>query len=103
MQFLAVAALLFTSALAAPSSDIHGVIRRANPFCPDGLLYTNPVCCDADVLGVADLDCVVPPSKPTSCKSFGSVCASIGREPKCCAIPIAGQALLCTDPIPPSF
>ncbi|KAL7807950.1 hydrophobin [Trichoderma aethiopicum] len=103
MQFLAVAALLFTSALAAPSSDVHGVIRRANAFCPEGLLYTNPQCCDVDILGVADLDCVPPPSKPTSCKSFGSVCASVGRAPKCCAVPIIGQAVLCTDPIPPAF
>ncbi|TFB01419.1 Trihydrophobin [Trichoderma ghanense] len=103
MQFVAVAALLFTTALAAPSSDVHGVIRRANAFCPEGLLYTNPQCCDVDVLGIADLDCVTPPSKPTSCKSFGSVCASVGRQPKCCAVPVAGQAVLCTDPIPPAF
>ncbi|KAL7811342.1 hypothetical protein V8C26DRAFT_408802 [Trichoderma gracile] len=100
MQFLAVAALLFTTALAAPSSNVNGVARRANNFCPDGTLYTNPVCCDVDVLGVADVDCVVPPSRLTSCKSFGSICASIGRQPKCCAVPVAGVALLCTDPVP---
>ncbi|KAK4066220.1 fungal hydrophobin [Trichoderma aggressivum f. europaeum] len=100
MQFLAVAALLFTSALAAPSADANGVYRRANAFCPDGLLYTNPQCCDADVLGLADLDCVTPPSAPTSCKSFDGICASIGREPKCCAVPIIGVALLCVDPVP---
>ncbi|PTB64898.1 hydrophobin [Trichoderma citrinoviride] len=102
MQFLAVAALLFTTALAAPSSDPSGIVRRANVWCPRGL-YANPQCCDVDVLGVADLGCVVPPSKPSSCKSFGSVCASIGRQPKCCVAPIAGQALLCTDAAPPAF
>ncbi|UKZ90376.1 uncharacterized protein TrAFT101_005399 [Trichoderma asperellum] len=26
-------------------------------LCPSGLLYTNPQCCSAGVLGVADLDC----------------------------------------------
>lgn len=30
-----------------------------NALCPRGLLYSNPQCCSADVLGVADLDCHV--------------------------------------------
>ncbi|OPB45549.1 HFB3 protein [Trichoderma guizhouense] len=101
MQFFAVAALLFTAAFAAPSTEAPaGLARRTEAWCPPGLLYSNPLCCDTDVLGVADVDCVTPPEAPSKCKSFGSVCASIGRQPKCCAIPVAGLALLCTDAIP---
>ncbi|KAM0471292.1 hypothetical protein ACHAPX_009474 [Trichoderma viride] len=103
MQFFAVATLFLATAFAAPSVDSNGngVARRqaASDFCPPGLLYTNPQCCDIDVLGVADLDCVVPPRGPSNCKTFNGICASIGKEPKCCAVPILGQALLCTDPV----
>lgn len=53
-----VATLFFATALA-------GVARRQAPaFCPPGLLYTNPQCCQVDVLGLADLDCVVRKSPP---------------------------------------
>ncbi|RFU72120.1 hydrophobin [Trichoderma arundinaceum] len=104
MQFLAVATLFLATAFAAPSKDgHHGVYRRANAFCPEGMLYTNPQCCKVDVLGVADLDCKVPPVAPSKCKSFRTVCAAMGRQPKCCAIPLAGQAVLCTDALPPAF
>ncbi|KAL7910497.1 hydrophobin [Trichoderma velutinum] len=102
MQFLAVAALLFTTAFAAPSTEARGLARRADAWCPDGL-YAEPQCCDVDVLGVAALDCRVPPVKPSKCKSFQSVCAAIGLQPKCCVLPVAGVAVLCTDPIPPAF
>lgn len=63
MQFFAAATLLLATAFAAPSVDSNGngVARRqaAPNFCPPGLLYSSPQCCDVDILGVADLDCVV--------------------------------------------
>lgn len=62
MQFFTVATLFLATAFAAPSdSHGHGVARRqaAPDFCPPGLLYSNPQCCGVDVLGLADLDCVV--------------------------------------------
>ncbi|KAJ4856931.1 fungal hydrophobin domain-containing protein [Trichoderma breve] len=103
MQFLAVAALLFTAAFAAPSTEAPaGLARRNEAWCPRGL-YSVPQCCDADVIGVADLDCVVPPFAPSRCKSFYGACASIGRQPKCCVLPVAGVAVLCTDALPPAF
>ncbi|KAL6812920.1 hydrophobin [Trichoderma sp. SZMC 28013] len=102
MQFLAVAALLFTAAFAAPSTEAPGLARRAEAWCPKGL-YSVPQCCDADVVGVADLDCVSPPSAPSKCKSFQGACASIGRQAKCCVLPVAGVALLCADALPPAF
>ncbi|KAM0464504.1 hypothetical protein ACHAPV_002330 [Trichoderma viride] len=102
MQFTIATLFLAAAAAAAPSVDSNGngvARRQAAPFCPPGLLYSVPQCCDVDVLGVADLDCVAPPSGPSKCKTFKGICSSIGREPKCCVLPIAGQALLCTDPI----
>ncbi|KAL6892109.1 fungal hydrophobin domain-containing protein [Trichoderma evansii] len=102
MQFFTVATLFLATAFAAPSdSHGHGVARRqaAPNFCPPGLLYSNPQCCKVDVLGIADLDCVVPPESPKKCRSFGGICAKVARQPKCCAVPVAGQALLCVDPV----
>ncbi|KAK0757443.1 hypothetical protein N5P37_010168 [Trichoderma harzianum] len=99
MQFLAVAALLFTAAFAAPSTEAPALVRRANAYCPNGL-YAVPQCCDVDVLGVAALDCRSPPVTPTKCNSFNNICAAIGLQPKCCVLPVAGQALLCTNPVP---
>ncbi|KAH6605432.1 hypothetical protein Trco_007139 [Trichoderma cornu-damae] len=127
MQFLAIASLFLATAFAAPSMDSHGhgVARRHdNALCPSGL-YSNPQCCNLDVLGVAGIDCVprkdssskgqmtsqavvtdkqgTAPSKPSNCKSFAGICASIGREPKCCVLPVAGQAVLCEDPVGGNF
>ncbi|KAL7900468.1 fungal hydrophobin domain-containing protein [Trichoderma sp. SZMC 28014] len=93
MQYLTIATLFFATAFA-------GVARRQAPaFCPPGLLYTVPQCCAVNVLGVADLDCVTPPRGPSNCKTFEAICETVGREPKCCAVPVAGQALLCVDPV----
>ncbi|KAL6697172.1 hydrophobin [Trichoderma pleuroticola] len=102
MQFLAVAALLFTAAFAAPSTEAPALARRDEAWCPPGL-YSVPQCCDVDVLGVAAVDCRTPPSASSKCKLFKGVCASIGLQPKCCVLPVAGLAVLCTDPIPPAF
>ncbi|KAF3057697.1 Trihydrophobin [Trichoderma lentiforme] len=103
MQFLAVAALLFTAAFAAPSTEAPAALARRNEaWCPRGL-YSVPQCCDTDVLGVADLDCRTPPDLPSKCKNFGSACATIGLQPKCCVLPVAGVAVLCTDALPPAF
>ncbi|KAL7929381.1 hydrophobin [Trichoderma chlorosporum] len=103
MKFLAVAAVLFASALAAPADGApHALRRRQEAWCPKGL-YGVPQCCDVDVLNVAAVDCRVPPLAPSNCKSFGSVCAAIGLQAKCCVLPVAGAALLCTDPLPPAF
>ncbi|OWT43591.1 fungal hydrophobin domain-containing protein [Pochonia chlamydosporia 170] len=66
-----------------------------NP-CPSGL-YANPQCCSTDVLGVAGLDCKSPSSAPTSGDNFKAVCSASGKQAKCCVVPVAGQAVLCTD------
>ncbi|KAM3434799.1 hypothetical protein NHJ13734_005818 [Beauveria thailandica] len=69
-------------------------------FCPKGL-YSNLQCCATDVFSVADINCSNPEHTPTSAKSFQSICAAVGKQARCCVIPVAGQAFLCLDPIPP--
>ncbi|CAG8977881.1 hypothetical protein HYALB_00001758 [Hymenoscyphus albidus] len=59
---------------------------------------STPQCCDVDVLGVADLNCEVPPVVPTSIQNFSDICASVGKQNMCCILPILDQALLCTSP-----
>lgn len=66
--------------------------------CPDGL-FSSLQCCATDVLGVADLDCDVPSAVPTSAAAFQATCAKEGQRARCCAIPVAGQALLCQTPV----
>jgi hypothetical protein len=56
-------------------------------------------CCATDVLGLADLDCADPKTRPTSFANFTAMCAGIGQRARCCAIPILGQALICGDPV----
>ncbi|KAM3503730.1 hypothetical protein MY10362_004000 [Beauveria mimosiformis] len=67
-------------------------------YCPAGL-YRNPRCCSTDVLGVADLDCSTP-SGISGADSFVQICAAVGQRARCCVIPVAGQAVLCQDPLP---
>ncbi|KZP14208.1 hypothetical protein FIBSPDRAFT_834310 [Athelia psychrophila] len=61
--------------------------------------YGNVQCCATDVLGVADLNCATPPTTPADVADFTSICAAIGQQAECCALPILGQALLCQEPI----
>ncbi|EHA51087.1 hypothetical protein MCOR27_009633 [Pyricularia oryzae] len=65
----------------------------------NGLLYSSAQCCATDVLGVADLDCAVPPSLPTSASGFTDICAALGQRARCCVLPLAGQAVLCQAPV----
>ncbi|KAL6706730.1 hypothetical protein ACN47E_005272 [Coniothyrium glycines] len=74
-------------------------MAAAAPFtgptlCPAGL-YSNPQCCATDILGVADLDCAVPPTAPSGVDSFIDTCGSVGQRARCCVIHVAGQAVLC--------
>ncbi|KAK3182504.1 beta ketoadipyl CoA thiolase, th1 [Lecanicillium sp. MT-2017a] len=66
--------------------------------CPSGL-YSNPQCCDTDVLGVLGLDCSTPDQTPTSGGDFKSICAEVGKQAKCCVLPVAGQSVLCQDAV----
>ncbi|KAK1252583.1 hypothetical protein MKX08_003770 [Trichoderma sp. CBMAI-0020] len=88
MQF-SILALFATGALATAIFD----------FCPDGL-YSSPQCCATNILGVAALDCHTPGVNPISGPIFQAACAAEGgKQPLCCVVPIAGQNLLCIDPV----
>ncbi|KAL9487954.1 hypothetical protein ACSS6W_000231 [Trichoderma asperelloides] len=65
-------------------------------LCPTGL-FSSAQCCSTDVLGIADLNCKPPSKTPKDASDFAKICSSTGSEARCCAIPIAGQALLCQD------
>ncbi|KAK1241317.1 hypothetical protein MKX08_001291 [Trichoderma sp. CBMAI-0020] len=95
MQFFAVATLFVAGVLAAPSPS--GLNSRAT-LCPAGL-FSNPQCCAVDVLGVADLNCAGPVGTVNSAAEFRANCAGIGQTARCCAIPVAGQDLLCETPL----
>merc|ERR1712068_61814 len=49
--------------------------ERQLPVCSSG----SPLCCDVDVLGVADLDCITPPASPTNVTDFNAICATLAR------------------------
>lgn len=66
--------------------------------CPRGL-FSQAQCCDVDVLGLLGLDCETPNQLPTSADSFRGNCATIGKQARCCVLPVAGQDVLCTKPI----
>ncbi|KAF2166741.1 hypothetical protein M409DRAFT_22795 [Zasmidium cellare ATCC 36951] len=63
-------------------------------LCP--ALYT-PQCCQADVLGLVGLTCDAPSLGLTSQQSFVDDCANTGSRAQCCILPVAGQAVICTD------
>ncbi|TGO45144.1 hypothetical protein BCON_0418g00070 [Botryotinia convoluta] len=81
---------LFASAFAMPAT----LVSRQDTICSSG----SPECCDVDVLGVADLDCVTPPVAFTDAASFNKVCADVGKIDMCCVLPILEQGLICSSP-----
>ncbi|KAK4163921.1 Cerato-ulmin hydrophobin family [Cladorrhinum sp. PSN259] len=93
--FAAVTALCaaFVNALPAPEVEARQV-----PYIPCAGTYANAQCCATDVLGLADLDCANPPAPVANATEFQAVCSDIGQRARCCAIPILGQALLCSTP-----
>ncbi|RFU73822.1 hydrophobin [Trichoderma arundinaceum] len=84
MKTFAMAALFAASTLAA--------------VCPSGGLYSNPLCCATNVLGVIGLDCDTPTVSITSAAVFQQNCASMGKQPLCCVAPAADQGVLCQEP-----
>ncbi|KAM0458062.1 hypothetical protein ACHAO4_002784 [Trichoderma viride] len=67
--------------------------------CSTGI-YSNPQCCGVNILGVAALDCHTPRVDVLNGPIFQAVCAAEGgKQAVCCAIPVAGQDLLCEEPV----
>ncbi|OTA84411.1 hypothetical protein M434DRAFT_83365, partial [Hypoxylon sp. CO27-5] len=55
-----------------------------------------PLCCQVDIDGLLDLTCASPGRDLTSIEDFTAACAADGLTAECCALPILGDALLCT-------
>ena len=106
MHFSAVVTLL---AGASTAFAVPAMRRQASLLCSG--LESNPQCCATDVLGVADLNCIdrmsyltafdhtsltcyTAPSQPTDVQNFVDLCASIGQEAECCALPVVSFFVL---------
>ncbi|TAQ87922.1 hypothetical protein B7494_g3768 [Chlorociboria aeruginascens] len=87
---------LFANSLAVPATLQRSLDQRQIGICSSA--ETTPLCCDVDVLGVADLDCETPPSEPTDIDDFVNICAAVGKIDMCCLLPILEQGLICSAP-----
>ncbi|KAG9944507.1 hypothetical protein KCU85_g7852, partial [Aureobasidium melanogenum] len=95
-NILAIATI--AAAAATPNMKRTGNIemRRSTSLC--GPLDT-PMCCQTDVLGVADLNCVAVPNTITTDANFTSYCAASGKSAECCVTQLLGDTgLLCSKP-----
>ncbi|ATY60554.1 Hydrophobin 2 [Cordyceps militaris CM01] len=103
MQVLLIATLV-ASVLAAPTevspqtSGGGGGGGGGGGVCR-GFLYSNPICCATDILGLACLDGDTPPETPRDAKNFKEICAKNGQQARCCVLPIIDQAVLCIRPL----
>ncbi|OJK03462.1 hypothetical protein ASPACDRAFT_22219, partial [Aspergillus aculeatus ATCC 16872] len=60
-------------------------------------IYNNAQCCISEELGIVGVDCEAPSTTPSDATGLRSICAAAGKVPRCCAVPIAGQDVLCTN------
>ncbi|KAF1729825.1 Hydrophobin-1 [Beauveria bassiana] len=91
MKFVVFASLI-ASALAVPTE----LAPRTDVFSCPLALYSNPQCCAALVLGVIGLD---SNQTPRNADDFKNICAKGGQQAACCAVPVAGQGLLCRESV----
>ncbi|KAG9661630.1 hypothetical protein KCU98_g9945, partial [Aureobasidium melanogenum] len=95
-NILAIATI--AAAAATPNMKRTGALemRSATDLC--GPLDT-PMCCETDVLGVADLSCSSVPSSVNSTTSFNAYCATEGKTAECCVTSLLDSvSLLCSAP-----
>ncbi|CAG7990859.1 unnamed protein product [Penicillium salamii] len=90
--------LFALSALTASASPLLQQ-RSSYTACATGM-YNNMQCCKESLVGVAAFECKAPSKEPSSLDEFKSLCGAPAVHPLCCTIPIAGQDLLCMDPLP---
>ncbi|KAF3040540.1 hypothetical protein E8E12_008867 [Didymella heteroderae] len=84
--------LTSAAAISARSPSVGKLVARQGSVC--GALAT-PVCCQLDVLGVANLNCENAGPVSTT-EEFTALCAESGTSAQCCALPLGADALLCT-------
>ncbi|KAJ6049701.1 uncharacterized protein N7446_006971 [Penicillium canescens] len=73
--------------------------RSSYTACPSGM-YENLQCCKTNVVGIAALQCKAPSKEPASLDEFKSLCGAPAVSALCCTVPIAGQDVICMDPLP---
>lgn len=76
--------------LPPPSSRLHHhwPTQSQLTWCFPSCSYGTAQCCATDVLGVADLNCVDPPTVPANATDFQGECSDIGLSARCCVLPI---------------
>ncbi|KAJ4410638.1 hypothetical protein N0V82_009188 [Gnomoniopsis sp. IMI 355080] len=94
MQFSLAATALFVSLAAATPLQVE----ERQTYVPCSGLYSTAQCCSTDVLGVADLDCIDPPTTPANATDFQSICSAVGQTAECCVLPLLEQGVLCETP-----
>ncbi|KZM24336.1 uncharacterized protein EKO05_0005646 [Ascochyta rabiei] len=88
----ALLSLTSAAAITARSPTTGRLVSRQASVC--GALAT-PVCCQLDILGVANLNCENAGPVETT-EDFTALCAETGTSAQCCALPLGTDSLLCT-------
>ncbi|KAJ7894523.1 magnaporin [Mycena leptocephala] len=96
MHFITIATILsgVASAVSTPFELSQGA---SSHYVPCAGFYGSPVCCGTSVLDAVALDCHTPYKSYKDPVGFRSVCAALGKQPKCCFLPIVGQGVLCGE------
>ncbi|KAJ5349874.1 hypothetical protein N7541_007601 [Penicillium brevicompactum] len=88
-------------ALGALTASASPLLQQRSSYtaCASGM-YERLQCCKENIIGVAAFECTAPSKEPASLDEFKSLCGAPAVSPLCCTVPIAGQDLLCMDPLP---
>ncbi|KAK8243752.1 fungal hydrophobin-domain-containing protein [Phyllosticta capitalensis] len=96
MKFLSILADLVAVSSALAINKETGKItieaREPGDLCSSG----TALCCQLDVIGVADATCVTPSATLTNVTEFQDYCADNGRTAECCTVSVGIAGLLCT-------
>ncbi|KIM42519.1 hypothetical protein M413DRAFT_70208 [Hebeloma cylindrosporum] len=83
---------------ASEDANVNYARGGSAPLC-GATTASNAVCCATAVLGAASLDCVTPSTVPKDIPDFKKICASSGQQAQCCLLVVAGQGVLCSNPV----
>ncbi|KIM42520.1 hypothetical protein M413DRAFT_10084 [Hebeloma cylindrosporum] len=106
MRFITITtvAASLAMAIAMPASDnvninyARGATTTSARLC-NGNTASNALCCGTGVIGILSLDCATPTSLPKNIPDFKKICSSYGQQAQCCLLAVAGQGILCSNPV----
>ncbi|KAI0583807.1 hydrophobin-like protein [Pyrenophora tritici-repentis] len=84
---------IFTFTTILGLSAAAAIVPRQNGVCGP---LTTPLCCQADVAGVANLACANA-GIITTLDAFQAQCALTGTTAQCCLIALGSDGLVCTE------